>query len=130
MTVEMRRRIFRHFADTGRPPDFTPAELAVLAEAHAVVLGDDGRIAFANPFAAGRTDFEVRTPARTYSAICVWDALGIAALLGGAARIDTRCPDCDAPLSLEVRDGALAPTGAVVHFLVPAAHWYDDLAFT
>ena len=130
MSVEMRRRIFRHFADTGGPPELAPAELAALAAEHAVVLDDEGRIAFANPFATGPAAYRVATDARTYAAVCVWDALGIAAALGADARVETRCPDCGDPLELEVPDGELAPTETIVHFLVPASHWYDDLAFT
>jgi alkylmercury lyase-like protein len=130
MLVEMLRHIFREFADTGLPPELTKAELAELAAAHAVVLDGAGRIAFANPFAARPSNSRVQTPSGSYDAVCVWDALGIAALLGPTARIETRCPDCSAPLSLEVRDGDLVPTGYAVHFLVPAARWYDDIAFT
>lgn len=126
----MRRRIFRHFADTGEPPDFTRAELRALAAEHAVVLGADGRIAFANPFAVAPAEYRVETPERAYAAVCVWDALGIAALLGGDAAVEGSCPDCGEPLRLEAAGDALAPTDAVVHFLVPAARWYDDLAYT
>jgi hypothetical protein len=130
MLVQMRRRLFRHFADTGEPPEFAPDELAALAEAHAAVLDSAGRIEFANPFAVGPTDFVVRTLARRWFATCVWDGLGILALLGEDGHVETHCPDCDGPLELVVRDGGLQPTDAIVHFLVPASHWYDDLRFT
>jgi hypothetical protein len=29
-----------------------------------------------------------------------------------------------------VRGGQLEPSGAVVHFAVPAARWYEDIGFT
>jgi hypothetical protein len=130
MSVDLRRSIFRHFADTGAPPELTRAELARLASEHAVALDAEGRLAFANPFARGPAAYRVTTPSRSYAAVCVWDALGIAALTGADARIDADCPDCGEPLSLEVAAGELAATAHVVHFLVPAARWYDDLAFT
>jgi hypothetical protein len=130
MAVEMRRRIFRHFADTGEPPELSTAELAELAAGHAAVLDDAGRLAFANPFATGRAAYRVATSDRSYGAVCVWDALGIVAALGADARVESRCPDCDELLLLEIGDGELEPTDTVVHFLVPAARWYDDLAFT
>jgi hypothetical protein len=31
---------------------------------------------------------------------------------------------------LTVQDGELAPTPAVVHFVVPFARWYEDMGFT
>ena len=81
-------------------------------------------------FATGPAAYRVATDARTYAAVCVWDALGIVAALGANARVETRCPDCGDPLELEVHDGELTPTETIVHFLVPASRWYDDLAFT
>lgn len=123
MVEEMRRALFRHFAETGRPPDLTREELALLAERRAVVLGADGALEFANPFAVGPTEHVVTTGAGVRYAICIWDALGILALLGDG-RIDAN------GLELVVRDGELEPTDTVVHFLVPAAQWYDDLRFT
>jgi hypothetical protein len=58
-------------------------------------------------------------------------------MLAGAGRpatasIDTRCPDCATPLSIEVRDGHLTSdsSGVVVHFAVPAARWWADIVFT
>jgi hypothetical protein len=125
MTVELRRRIFRHYADTGSPPELPREALEELAAAHAVVLDDAGGIAFANPFATGPAAFIVTSTDRTYAAVCPWDALGILALLGA----DGRATDADG-LSLEVRDGQLAATNVLVHFLVPAARWYEDLRFT
>jgi hypothetical protein len=130
MSVEMRRRIFRHFADTGDPPEFTRKELDELAASHAVVVDDEGRIEFANPFATGPTDFVVSAAGRRYFGACIWDGLGILALLGADGRVETHCADCAEKLTLEVAGGALADSETVVHFLVPAAHWYEDLRFT
>ena len=126
----MRRRIFRQFADTSVPPEFTREELDELAASHAVVLDDEGRIEFANPFATGPTDFVVSAAGRRYFGTCIWDGLGILALLGADGRVDTHCADCAGRLTLEVAAGALADSGTVVHFLVPATHWYEDLRFT
>ena len=125
MTVELRRRIFRHYADTGSPPELSRAELDELSGQHAVVLDDAGSIAFANPFATGPAALTVTTGDRAYSAVCPWDALGILALLGA----DGRATDAEG-LSLEIRGGQLAATSVVFHVLVPAARWYEDLRFT
>jgi hypothetical protein len=130
MSVELRRLIFRHFADTGAPPDLAREELDALAAQHAVVLDADGRIEFANPFATGPTDFLVTSGGRRWFGTCVWDALGILAALGADGQVDTHCRDCGETLRLEVLAGGLAETTGVVHFLVPAAQWYEDLRFT
>ena len=61
---------------------------------------------------------------------CIWDALGIPAMLGADARIETTCPDCREPLELRVRDGDLEPLDWVAHFAVPAARWWDDIGHT
>ena len=67
---------------------------------------------------------------RSYHGNCVWDALGVIAMLGSDGEVETSCADCDSPLELSVRDGALAPTDTVVHFAVPAARWWEDIVFT
>jgi hypothetical protein len=109
-----------------------------LAASRAIVLRPGTHdVLMSAPFAGTRTDFLVHVGERSYYANCVWDALGIPAMLAGAgrpvtARIETRCPDCAEPLGLEVRDGRLAldTPEAVVHFAVPAAKWWADIVFT
>ena len=89
------------------------------------------------PFAGRPGDFTVTTGARTYHANCIWDALGVSAMLSGAglpadAEIGSVCADCGDSLALAVRDGAVSadPAGAVAHFAVPAARWRADIGFT
>jgi hypothetical protein len=130
MNVELRRRIFREFATTGSPPELAADELAALAHEHAVVLDAHGRIAFANPFATSPAPYTVATPTRERFAVCVWDGLGVAAALGEDARVESRCPDCQDRLCLEVRRGELVPTDTVIHYLVPAERWYENLDYT
>jgi len=125
MTVELRRRIFRHYADTGSPPELPREQLEELAAQHAVVLDEAGHISFANPFATGPAALTVTTGERTFAAACPWDALGILALL----EEDGRVTDADG-LSLEIQGGQLTATRVVFHVLVPAARWYEDLRFT
>jgi hypothetical protein len=109
-----------------------------LAAAHVIVLFPGTReLRMSAPFAGGPTDFVVTVEEQTYHANCVWDALGVAAMLGGdgrpvAADVRTTCADCGAPLALAVRDGAIRadPADAVAHFAVPAARWWADIGFT
>ena len=68
---------------------------------------------------------------RSWFANCAWDALGIPAALHRDGLIDSECADCGEPLELEVRDGRLVRGGELlVHILVPARHWWDDIVFT
>ena len=103
-----------------------------LHDAHALVLQPDGtEIRMLNPFSAVETAYRVEAGGRSWFANCAWDALGIPAALHVDGRIDAACPDCGDRLELEVRDGELV-RGAelLVHFVVPARRWWDDIAFT
>ncbi len=103
-----------------------------LHEAHALVLRPGGTgIRMLNPFSAVETPHRVETGERSWFANCAWDALGIPAALREDARIESACPDCGDRLELEVRDGELVEgAGLLVHFVVPARSWWDDIAFT
>ena len=118
--VEKRREIYNHYAATGRPPRVAAEDLLALEADHAVVLGLDGTIAFANPFATGPAPYRIHTPDAIHYAICGWDALGVLAALGSDGVVQGRCPDCAEPIVLRTREGALDAADAVAHFLVPA----------
>jgi hypothetical protein len=67
---------------------------------------------------------------------CAWHSFALPHLLGdvvpGAARVlvATRCPACDRPHAWNV-DRNEPPAGdQVAHFLVPAAHMWDDVVHT
>jgi hypothetical protein len=128
--VEKRRKIYRQYAATGAPPKVPTADLVALEADHAIVLGPDGTIAFANPFATGPAPYRIQTPGAIHWAICGWDALGVLAALGSDGVAEGRCPDCGEPIAIRIREGTLDPAEAVVHFIVPAAKWYEDKSFT
>ena len=103
-----------------------------LHDAHALVLQPDRKeVRMLNPFSAVETPHRVEAGGRAWFANCAWDALGIPDALHVDGRIDSECPDCGEPLELEVRDGDLV-RGAdlLVHFVVPARRWWDDIGFT
>jgi hypothetical protein len=106
--------------------------LSRLHERHAVFLEPGtARIRFANPFSNIATRFQVTVNGRTYQANCAWDSFGVvAALHRSDAVVHSGCAYSGVPIQLIVRDGQVADTGEVVHFLVPFARWYEDLVFT
>jgi Alkylmercury lyase len=103
-----------------------------LHEAHALVLEPDSlRIRMLNPFSVVETPHRVACAGRSWFANCAWDALGIPAALHADGRIDSACPDCGEALHLEVEDGELVQGAELlVHFVVPARGWWDDIGFT
>jgi len=139
--LEVRNHVYRRFVELGRAPSFAelsgeldrdvaPAMLE-LHDAHAVVLapGRD-RILMAHPFSAVPTVLRVRAAGGRWYANCAWDAFGVLAALDVNGRVSSTCADCGTPVEIEVRWGAPVDDGHLVHFNVPAAHWWDDIVFT
>lgn len=132
--LELRRRVFTSFADTGRPPATLHrgdgALLRSLAEHHVVVLDDDDGILMAHPFAAHRDGARVDAGGRTWWGNCAWDGLGIVAALDLPEAIVTANG-----VTIEITGGVPttggAPTtNALFHVAVPARRWWEDIAFT
>ena len=89
-----------------------------------------GEIWMAGPFSAVETPYRVTVGDRTWWANCAWDMFGVAMIAGERARIDARCTDCSAPMTILADPTAVPNDDAVVHFLLPARRWYDDIGFT
>jgi hypothetical protein len=142
--LELRRLTYRLFVDLGRAPtaeetaralDAEAAEVEAgwrrLHEAHAIVLSPGtAEIRMANPFSAVPTGYRVHAGGRWWYANCAWDAFGICAALDVDGRIETSCADCGEPISVRVEGQRPSDPGLLFHCLVPAAHWWDDIAFT
>jgi Alkylmercury lyase len=140
--TRVRVAVYRSTIAVGLPP--TAAELATsldlqlaeireslerLAAARALVLQATSReILMANPFSAVPTPYAVRAGERLYYGNCIWDALGIPAMLRVPARIHCSCACCGEAMSLAVRQD-LVPTSGVVHFALPASRWWDDIVY-
>ena len=144
LAQEVRRYVFRQAADTAVVPQAAEIAIALgrrepeiraalhqLAAGRVLILApNDGAIWAANPFCAVPSGFRVQASGRRYWGICAWDALGIAAALHGDATITATCGDCSAALTVAVRDGAVQGDRAVIHFAIPARHWWDNIGFT
>src|SRR4051794_31084484 len=122
--LALRRALFASFAATGGPPD-EPGDLRSLAEQHVVALDAAGRVLMAHPFAAHHDGARVEAPdGRVWWGNCAWDGLGIVTALGLRAATVTA-----QGISVSVADGAVHGD-AVFQVAVPAAHWWDDVAYT
>jgi hypothetical protein len=140
----LRNRTYALFVGLGRAP--TAAEVAAAAgmseaqvmagwerlhAAHALVLDPaQGTIIMANPFSGVPTGYRVKAAGRWWYANCAWDAFGICAALHVHGRIEAACPDCGQQLRIVVRDQRPDDNSLLFHCPVPAARWWDDIAFT
>ena len=141
--LHIRNLTYAAFVELGRAP--TADEIAATAgrdrveaeeswrrlhDAHALVLDADGSIRMANPFSAVPTPYRVHTAGGSWYGNCAWDAFGICAALHIDGEIETACPDCGDPILVAVRNRRPDDESLVFHCLVPAAQWWDDIAFT
>jgi hypothetical protein len=140
---ELRQYIYRHFMERESAPTVAKMAAALpaavrsvraglqrLAETHAFCVQENGELWRAAPFSAVPTTFPVQVGNRQWWGNCIWDALGIPAMLGSDATIDAACGCCNERMVLEVAGGKLRAHRGIIHIAVPARHWYDDIAFT
>jgi hypothetical protein len=141
---DVRVFVYRFMVDNRRPP--IPIEIAGalgtgsaeieaalkrLADEHVLVLAPGTPyIWLANPLSALPSPFSVIAGGKQYFGSCIWDALGVIAMLGDEGRVTSLCPDCGEELTLHVRDGQVERRDYVVHYAVPAAQWWDDIGYT
>ncbi len=95
-----------------------------------VLQQDNSEILMANPFSAVPTAFQVQVGNRSWWGNCVWDALGIAAMINEDAHVVSACADCSDAMVVTVKDGSLADAPDIAHFSVPARRWWDNIVFT
>jgi alkylmercury lyase-like protein len=140
----VRLTIYERFVEEEKPPgvadvaealeapvDQVEAAFRRLADARVIVLVPGTvEIWMAAPFSAVPTAFRVETQGRSYWGNCIWDGLGVVAMLGGDGTVETRCGDCEEPMALRVQSSQLADRDGVAHFAVPPAQWWDNIGFT
>jgi hypothetical protein len=144
LDYEVRRYVYETLLTEGLMPSLSDVAVGISVEpnsvreafgrldaAHVLVLQESGEILMANPFSAVPTPYVVEAGEKRYWGNCIWDAMGILAMLRSDGRVLTSCPDCNEAMTVEVRDGALVDEGVgVMHFAVPARHWWDNIRFT
>lgn len=141
---QIRLFIYRFFVEHTRPPTtretaarFDMAESDARAayqrlhDAHTLFLQPGtSEVRMANPLSAVETAYRVTVNGRTLFANCAWDSLGIPAMLGADATIETVYTGTDIPARYAIVDGALHGDDGLVHFPLPFRRWYDDLVHT
>lgn len=144
----VRLRLYQMFLELGRCPSSAEvagsllcsvsdvaAALQDLAAAHMLVLQPgSGEVLMANPLSAVPTPFVVETQAgagcQSWYGNCIWDALGVIAMLRRDGRVLTSCGCCGESMTVSVRNGEVeARPPGVVHFAIPARRWWDDIVF-
>jgi hypothetical protein len=146
MSIEhLRVAVYRRFAETGQaatvpelahqfavPAASVRAGLRELAAGRHLVLDDRDRIVMAHPFSSIPLSFCVMGTDTLWWGGCSWDAFALPHLIPGQSPVlvATRCPNCGRALTWNVGTEQ-APAGTeVAHFLVPAAHMWDDVVHT
>ncbi len=107
------------------------AALERLAAGKAIVLQPHSReILMANPLCSVPTPFRVRTQGRIFFGSCVWDALGIMAMLRSDSVLDSSCACCGEAMTIRLQDNRPAWENGVIHFGVPAKRWWENIVFS
>jgi hypothetical protein len=140
---QVRVSIYDHFVTMGQAPTVAQcaqklsasvpeihAAFQRLADGRALVLQSDGEILMAEPFSAVPTTFYVEVGERAWWGNCIWDALGIPAMLKEDARVVTACGCCNDAMTVEIRDGELSNPSGIVHFALPPKDWWQNIVFT
>ena len=139
----LRLFVYRQMIHTGKCPSVAEmakslksstksirASLSRLSESHAFMQQENGELWRVAPFSAIATPFPVTIGKRLWFANCIWDALGIPAMLGKNAQIGASCGCCNLSMPVEIREGKLRAGPGIIHIAVPAREWYKDVAFT
>lgn len=108
------------------------AGLQSLAGQRHLALGADGEITLAHPFTAVPLGFSVMGRNTLWWGGCAWDSFALPHLLPAEAPVlvATTCPACGTPHAWNVDTQGPPPGDQVAHFLVPAAHMWDDVLHT
>lgn len=139
---QVRHYIYKHFVTTGQAPTLSHCAQAFscpisdmraafqrLADGRALVLQSNEEILMAEPFSAVPTPFSVEVGNHSWWGNCMWDALGILAMLQEDGRIVTACGCCNDAMQVEVRAGNLVDASGCVHIALPPREWWKDVAF-
>jgi len=144
LDTSLRVELYREFLSSGAAPSAARLAEVVglpvkevreslerLAAGRAIALQPESReIMFAAPLSAVPTPYVVRVSGRPFFAPCIWDALGVIAMVKQDTAVETSCPCCGEAMTLAVRGGEPDTSVGIVHFGLPAKHWWENIVFT
>ncbi len=107
------------------------AALQTLAEYHGIVLHPgSSEIWVAHPFSLAPTGFIVTSDQGRWWGTCAWCSLGVVALVGGTATINTQLAWSGKQAHVRIEDNQLLDDDYVVHFPIPMAAAWDNVIYT
>ena len=137
----VRAAVYSRFISTGSAPDIddlaqttgmdrgaVKTSIENLAAQHRLVLADGHRVLMAHPFSGVDTGYEARVGRKRWLANCGWDAFAILGMLGDGEAA-ARSPIDGSTRRWAVEGGSVLEQG-LVHFVVPARAFWDDIDFT
>ena len=142
---DLRLSVYASLASTGRAPDTAdlaerlgaaPDEIAAglrrLADARHLALDADGRVLLAHPFSTIDLGFSVKGGHTLWWGGCIWDSFAIPHLVPDEPEVlvATTCRGCGRAHAWVVGRHEPPAGDQIAHFLVPAAHMWDDVVFT
>ena len=134
---DLRLKIYRAFASTGRPPVLEDSNeiregLAELARQRHLAVSAGGEILMAHPFSSVPLGFAVMGRSTLWWGGCAWDSFALPHLIPNEPEVlvSTTCPNCHQALAWNVNNQEPPAGKEVAHFLVPAAKMWDDVVHT
>jgi hypothetical protein len=139
---DLRLAIYTSLASTGRAPDNRALAASLgagedeidgglreLAAARHMALDEVGRVVLAHPFSTIDLGFSVKGTHTLWWGGCIWDSFAIPHLVPGEPEVlvATTCQGCGRAHAWVVGRDAPPDGDQVAHFLVPAAHLWDDV---
>lgn len=105
--------------------------LQKLQQNHAIVLHpNSSEIWVAHPFALFPTLFWVRSKGKKFWSNCPWCSFGIATLIKDDVDIHTKLGGEEESILITIRSGEVVQGNYVVHFPIPASHFWDNVIYT
>ncbi len=138
----VRHYIYEYFVKTGLAPtlqhcaqEFSCSVADIhavfhrLSDGRAIVLQSNGEILMAEPFSAVPTTYSVEIGNHMWWGNCIWDALGVLAMLKEDGRVITACGCCNDSMQVKIHNGQLVETSGCVHFAIPPKKWWENVVF-
>ncbi|MGR3344267.1 MAG: organomercurial lyase [Paracoccaceae bacterium] len=108
-TLSLHRSILTAYVRTGTAPDASELDHAQLLDLNRrdLIVLDGASISAAYPFSTIPTRHSVRIGEREIACVCAIDALGTGAMVRQEVRVNSRCPQCDQCIVVDIAENGL-----------------------